>query len=137
VTSITVAPVGAGSVAGLPRAGGNIDRFINIESPVGGKWIEMIKEIAPHIRRAAAMYNPHTAPYKYFEGAFLGAAQSMKVEPTPISKRRSLLSGGNGPASLSSRIVSWVLTARRRLRRQYVTRCCQFLMCRFFRGKAS
>jgi putative tryptophan/tyrosine transport system substrate-binding protein len=74
-------PVGAGFIAELPRPGGNMTGFINIESPFGGKWLEMIKEIAPHIRRAAAMYNPETAPYRYFEGAFMAAARSMKVEP--------------------------------------------------------
>ena len=51
-------PVGSGFVAGLPRPGGNLTGFINIEGTTGGKWLQLIKEIAPHIRRAAAMYNP-------------------------------------------------------------------------------
>jgi putative ABC transport system substrate-binding protein len=80
-------PVGSGFVAGLPRPGGNLTGFINIEGATGGKWLQIIKEIAPHIRRAAAMYNPDTAPYaKYFLGPFEAAARALVVEPiaTPV-----------------------------------------------------
>ena len=56
-------PVGAGFVAGLPRPDGNITGFTNIEGAAfGGKWLEMLKEIAPHVRRVAIMFNPDTAP---------------------------------------------------------------------------
>src|ERR1700731_4119342 len=80
-------PVGSGFVAGLPRPGGNLTGFINIEGATGGRWLQIIKEIAPHIRRAAAMYNPDTAPYaKYFLGPFEAAARALVVEPiaTPV-----------------------------------------------------
>jgi putative ABC transport system substrate-binding protein len=87
VFTAVVDPVGSGFVAGLPRPGGNLTGFINIEGTTGGKWLKMIKEIAPHIRRAAAMYNPDTAPYaKYFLGPFESAARALMVEPivTPV-----------------------------------------------------
>src|SRR5436190_1118029 len=80
-------PVGSGFVASLPRPGGNLTGFINIEGATGGKWLQIIMEIAPHIRRVAAMYNPDTAPYaKYFLGPFEAAARALAVEPivTPV-----------------------------------------------------
>jgi putative ABC transport system substrate-binding protein len=77
-------PVGSGFVAGLPRPGGNLTGFINIEGATGGKWLQIIKEIAPHIRRAAAMYNPDTAPYaKYFLGPFEAAARALVWNRSP------------------------------------------------------
>ena len=45
-------PVGAGFVASLPRPGGNLTGFINMEGAFGGKWLEVLTEIAPRIRRA-------------------------------------------------------------------------------------
>jgi putative ABC transport system substrate-binding protein len=136
-------PVGAGFAPGLPRPGGNMTGFINIESSVGGKWLEMIKEIAPNIRRAAAMYNPDTAPYKYYEGAFIAAARSMRIEPVMVPVHddadieAAIASLGQERAGLVIiTAVSWVLTVQRRLRRQHVTRCPQFSISHFFPGKA-
>jgi putative tryptophan/tyrosine transport system substrate-binding protein len=75
-------PVGSGFVAKLRQPGGNLTGFINIEGATGGKWLQIIKEIAPHIRRAAAMYNPDTAPFaKYFLAPFEAAAHALVVEP--------------------------------------------------------
>jgi putative ABC transport system substrate-binding protein len=76
-------PVGAGFVAGLPRPGGNITGFINVEATMGGKWLELLKEIAPRVERAAIMFNPDTAPGggTYFLGPFETAARSLAVEP--------------------------------------------------------
>jgi putative tryptophan/tyrosine transport system substrate-binding protein len=77
-------PVGAGFVAGLPRPGGNITGFSNIEGATfGGKWLEMLKEIAPRVRRVAVMFNPATAPGggTYFLDPFKAAARSLAVEP--------------------------------------------------------
>jgi putative ABC transport system substrate-binding protein len=55
-------PVGSGFVAGLPRPGGNITGFSNQEPSLGGKWVELLAEIAPDRRRVGAMFNPETAP---------------------------------------------------------------------------
>jgi putative tryptophan/tyrosine transport system substrate-binding protein len=75
-------PVGSGFVASLPRPGGNITGFVNIESSLSGKWIELLKEIMPHVTRAVFMFNPETAPYfDYFLQPFAAAAQTYAVEP--------------------------------------------------------
>src|SRR4051812_22239740 len=75
-------PVGSGFVASLPRPGRNITGFINIESSLGGKWIELLKEIAPGVNRAALMFNPDTAPYaRYYLEPFEAAARSRGIEP--------------------------------------------------------
>jgi putative ABC transport system substrate-binding protein len=76
-------PVGAGFAAGLPRPGGNITGFTNTEAALGGKWLEMLKEIAPRVTRVAVMFNPDTAPGggAYFLGPFEAAARSLAVEP--------------------------------------------------------
>ena len=76
-------PVGAGFVAGLPRPGGNITGFINMEAAMGGKWLELLTEIAPGVKRVAIMFNPDTAPGggSYYLPSFEAAARSLKVEP--------------------------------------------------------
>src|SRR5713226_4168932 len=75
-------PVGSGFVASLPRPGGNITGFINIESSLSGKWIEMLKDIVPRAARAALMFNPETAPYfSYYLQPFEAAARFYAVEP--------------------------------------------------------
>ena len=56
-------PVGSGFVESLPRPGGNVTGFINLESSLVEKWLELLKEIAPQMTRAAVMFNPETAQY--------------------------------------------------------------------------
>jgi putative tryptophan/tyrosine transport system substrate-binding protein len=74
-------PVGEGFVAGLPRPGGNITGFITMEGAIAGKWLELLTEIAPDVKRAAIMFNPETAPGggSYFLPPFEAAARSLKV----------------------------------------------------------
>jgi len=76
-------PVGAGFVASLPRPGGNLTGFINMEGAFAGKWLEVLTEIAPGIKRAAIMFNPDTAPGggSYYLPSFDAAARKLKVEP--------------------------------------------------------
>ena len=82
VFSTVTDPVGRGFVASLPRPGGNITGFINIEGSLAGKWIELLKETVPHIARVALIFNPETAPYwDYFLRPFGTAARSFTVEP--------------------------------------------------------
>jgi putative tryptophan/tyrosine transport system substrate-binding protein len=50
-------PVGSGLVANLARPGGNITGFQNFETAIGGKWLELLKEAAPGVRRVGALYN--------------------------------------------------------------------------------
>jgi putative ABC transport system substrate-binding protein len=76
-------PVGDGFVAGLPRPGGNITGFSTMEASMAGKWVELLTEIAPGVKRAAAMFNPDTAPGggSYHLPSFEAAARSLKVAP--------------------------------------------------------
>jgi ABC-type uncharacterized transport system substrate-binding protein len=76
-------PVGAGFVASLSRPGANITGFINLEGTMGGKWLELLKEIAPTVKRVAIMFNPDTAPGggSYFLPSFNAAARSLNVTP--------------------------------------------------------
>ena len=84
IVFVTVAdPVGQGFVESLSRPGGNITGFIFTEGAIGGKWLELLTEIAPSVKRAAIMFNPDTAPGGglYFLSSFEAAARSLKVEP--------------------------------------------------------
>jgi putative ABC transport system substrate-binding protein len=84
IVFVTVAdPVGNGVVASLPRPGGNITGFINQEAGMGGKWVELLTEIAPGVKRVAMMFNPDTATALYFLPSSEAAARSFKVEPIP------------------------------------------------------
>ena len=76
-------PVGEGFVESLSRPGGNITGFISQEATMAGKWLELLTEIAPGVKRVAAMFNPDTAPSGglYVLPAFRAAARSFKVAP--------------------------------------------------------
>ncbi|MBV8591182.1 MAG: ABC transporter substrate-binding protein [Acetobacteraceae bacterium] len=76
-------PVGSGFVASLPRPGGNITGFINLEDQLGGKWLDLLTEIAPIIKRAGAIFNPDTSARRgaYYWPSFEAAAVSRQVEP--------------------------------------------------------
>jgi len=79
-------PVGAGFVPGLPHPGGNITGFTNTEAAMAGKWLSLLKEIAPSIKRAAFMFDPDTvAGYlKQFLASFEAAAGSLGIEPVAM-----------------------------------------------------
>jgi putative tryptophan/tyrosine transport system substrate-binding protein len=74
-------PVGSGFVASLPRPGGNITGFASVETSLASKWLELLTQMAPGVKRAAMMFNPDTAPYirTTFLPLFEAAAQSFKV----------------------------------------------------------
>ena len=76
-----VDPVGSGFVASLPRPGGNVTGFLNLEASMTGKWLELLKEIAPRVARVAIVFNPSTAPYaEIYLTPFNAAAASLGVE---------------------------------------------------------
>jgi putative ABC transport system substrate-binding protein len=75
-------PVASGIVPRLDRPGGNITGFATQETSLGGKWLELLSEIAPGLKRAAIMFNPDTAPVSTYMPSFETAAQSLKVVPT-------------------------------------------------------
>ena len=71
-------PVGSGFVASFPRPGGNVTGFTNMEPTMAGKWLELLKEIAPRVDRVAFLFNPATAPY-------------CRILPEPLQSRRCVL----------------------------------------------
>lgn len=75
-------PVGSGFVTTIARPGGNATGFFALDSAMGGKWVEMLKEVAPSVARAALIFNPDTAPFShYFSDPFEAAARAIGVEP--------------------------------------------------------
>jgi putative ABC transport system substrate-binding protein len=74
-------PIGQGFVARLNRPSGNITGFAVLESPMGGKWLELLSEIAPGLKRAAIMFNPDTSSASAFIPSLETAARSLKVVP--------------------------------------------------------
>jgi putative tryptophan/tyrosine transport system substrate-binding protein len=74
-------PVGSGFVASLPRPGGNVTGFTAIEGSLGGKWVDLLKEIAPQVTRVVLLFNPAMATYaEYYLHPFKAAAASLGVE---------------------------------------------------------
>jgi putative tryptophan/tyrosine transport system substrate-binding protein len=74
-------PVGSGFVASYPRPGGNVTGFTNIEPTMTGKWLELLKEIAPRVARVVFLFNPQTAKYAQgYLNPFKAAAASLGVE---------------------------------------------------------
>src|SRR5215468_7629677 len=74
-------PVASGIVARLDRPNGNITGFAFYEASLGGKWLQLLSEIAPGLKRAAIMFNPDTAPVSAYMPSFQTAARSLKVVP--------------------------------------------------------
>jgi len=81
-------PVGDGFAASMARPGGNATGFTNVEASMGGKWVEVLKEINPRIARIAVMFNPKTSPGggSYYLQLVQDAARSIAVEAiaTPV-----------------------------------------------------
>ena len=81
VFTFVIDPVGAGFVTSIPRPGGNITGISAYEPSVIGKWLEMLKEIAPKTKRVALLGNPKTTPYfDYLLNAAEAAALSFGIE---------------------------------------------------------
>jgi putative tryptophan/tyrosine transport system substrate-binding protein len=76
-------PIGSGFVASLNRPGGNLTGLLNIEATIAGKWIALLKEIAPRLERVAFMANPKTTRYDYFLPAAEAAARTLAIELVP------------------------------------------------------
>ena len=93
VFTLVADPVGSGFVASLPRPGGNATGFTPIVSSLGGKWVELLKEIAPHIARVTLLFNPPTAPFvQDYLTSFRAAAASVGLEAivAPINEMSEL-----------------------------------------------
>jgi putative ABC transport system substrate-binding protein len=84
IVFVTVSdPIGSGLAASLTRPGGNITGFTFVESAMGGKWVELLKEIAPRTTHAALLFNPATAPpLKFYMPSIQAAGLSFAVQTT-------------------------------------------------------
>jgi putative ABC transport system substrate-binding protein len=81
VFATAVEPVASGIVPRLDRPGGNVTGFGSLEASLGGKWLELLSEIAPGLKRAAIMFNPDAALESTYMPSFETAARSLKVVP--------------------------------------------------------
>jgi putative ABC transport system substrate-binding protein len=78
---IVADPVGSGFVQSLARLGANATGFTIMEPTIAGKWLELLKEIAPRVNRAAFLFNPATTPYRdIYLKPFKAAAASLALE---------------------------------------------------------
>jgi putative ABC transport system substrate-binding protein len=80
-------PVGAGFVDSLARPGGNATGFTSYEYSMSGKWLELLKEIAPRLKRVAVLRDPAISAGTGQFGAIQTAAPSLGIELTPINVR--------------------------------------------------
>ena len=79
-------PVGAGFVKSLAQPGGNVTGFTVFEFGISGKWLELLKEVAPRVKRAAVLRDPMASGTGQL-GAIQGAAPSFGVELRPVDVR--------------------------------------------------
>jgi putative ABC transport system substrate-binding protein len=81
VFGIVADPIGSGFVASFARPGGNVTGFTFTEPTMAGKWLELLKQIAPRVVRVAMLFNPVSATYaEYWLNPFKAAAPSFAVE---------------------------------------------------------
>ena len=80
-------PVGAGVVDSLARPGGNVTGFMNFEFGMGGKWLELLKQIAPKITRAGILRDPTQGSGTNQFAAIQAVAPSLSIETVPLNMR--------------------------------------------------
>jgi ABC-type uncharacterized transport system substrate-binding protein len=138
VFTIVADPVGAGYIESLARPGGNATGFTNFEYSIAGKWLDLLKEIAPGVTRAAVLRESGIAAGPGQFGAIQAQAQSLGVELRPVDVRDAgeieraitvFAQGSNGglivtgsPAAVVHRGLIVALAARHRLPAVYNTR---------------
>ena len=83
-------PVGSGLAVSLSRPGGSVTGFTNFVPSLGGKWIELLKEISPRIKRVALIFNPEVAP-----GGGLFYAQPVQAAASTLAVESTLATAGN------------------------------------------
>jgi putative ABC transport system substrate-binding protein len=131
-------PIGSGLVASLARPGGNLTGLLNFEATITGKWLAMLKEIAPPLARVVLVANPKTTPYDYFVRAAEAAASALAIElvaspvETAADIERSIASFASMPnggvllvpdgTTIVHRDLIIALTARHRLPAVYSAR---------------
>lgn len=124
-------PVESGFVSSLARPGGHITGFQNFEPDMGGKWLGILKELAPHIRRAGALFSSDAAPHASFLAAAKSVGPSLGVEVSvvDVQDRAGMEAAINAfadqpdsgllvfphPNTIANRSLISALAARRRL----------------------
>jgi len=88
VFALVTDPVGAGFVASLAQPGGNITGFTTFDFSIGGKWVEILKEVAPRVTRVALIFRPESAPFaQQYVQAVEGIASSFGVKSVAAPAR--------------------------------------------------
>jgi ABC-type uncharacterized transport system substrate-binding protein len=81
-------PVAFGLVQSFARPGGNVTGFTNYEyDSIGGKWLELLKQIAPQVRRVAVIFNPETTPFELYLRSVNASAASFSLQTTALPAR--------------------------------------------------
>jgi putative ABC transport system substrate-binding protein len=112
-------PVGSGLAASIPHPGGNFTGFTLLEFSLGGKWLSVLKEIAPHLTRVMFLYNPDNSNWMGYQHAIKEAAAALPVEVTAAAVSTvagiasSLASFGREPGGGVIVVPSGFLTANR------------------------
>ena len=75
-------PIGMGFISTLPRPGGNLTGVLHYEATIVGKWLAMLKEIAPRLTRAALLANPKVTSYQYFLRSAEATAPALGIDLT-------------------------------------------------------
>jgi putative ABC transport system substrate-binding protein len=89
VFTIVADPVGAGFIDSLARPGGNATGFTSFEYAIGGKWLELLKQIGPDVTRIAILRDPATPSGTGQFGVIQAMAPSLKVEVSPVNLRNA------------------------------------------------
>jgi putative ABC transport system substrate-binding protein len=87
VFPIATDPVGAGFIDSLARPGGNVTGFMNFEYGMGGKWLELLKQIAPSVTRAAVLRDTAQGSGTSQFAAIQAVAPSLRLEVSPLNMR--------------------------------------------------
>jgi putative ABC transport system substrate-binding protein len=80
-------PVGSGFVQSLARPGGNMTGFTNFDASIGGKWVELLRELSPSLARIALLFNPKTAPFAEAFFALCGSRREQCRRGRPSDRR--------------------------------------------------
>jgi putative ABC transport system substrate-binding protein len=129
-------PVGAGFVESLARPGGNVTGFIQFEYSLSGKWVELLKQIAPGVTRAAVLRDPSVSSGIGQFAVVQSVAPAAGMEVVPIDVReaaeveRRLAAFANAPNAASSppRAHAWWSIATWSLRWRRGTACPRFII---------
>src|SRR5262245_8642947 len=91
VFAVVADPIGNGFAASLAHPDGNLTGFTSLDSAISGKWVQLLKEIAPRTERMGLLFNPATAmPFQFLAPSFQAAASSfaVRVSNAPIQARK-------------------------------------------------